>query len=137
MEKRSTPSSIAISKAIMPTVKYSFLAIEMSLNHRETDLFIFQVLIATGRAPKYAIGATKQKVRIPFGYPDPIPHPEPIMFLVSQDFPALNRDQIDPGYDRGISEDIQQARQIIIEIPEIIQTGQAGGSNGDQHQDRD
>jgi hypothetical protein len=55
---------------------------------------------------------------------------------VCEGFPALCRDRINSGYDSGVSGDIQQAGQVIPEIPEKIQTGKAGGYNGDQHHDR-
>jgi hypothetical protein len=66
----------------------------------------------------------------------PIRHPEPIIFLVCEDLSPVHRDQVDAGYDGSIGYDIQQAGQVIIEIPEKVQTGQAGGNNGDQHHDR-
>src|SRR3982074_3813777 len=44
MEKTRTPSATTISRAIRPTVKYSFLAMDTLENHLETDLFISKVL---------------------------------------------------------------------------------------------
>src|SRR5882762_5989539 len=37
MEKNSTNSSTRISKAIIPTVKYNFLAMDTLRNHRESE----------------------------------------------------------------------------------------------------
>src|SRR5580658_2611449 len=137
MEKMSTPSSIAISKAIMPTVKYSFLAIEMSLNHRKTDLFIFQVL--RDRPGGLKIRNWRYKTKGPDAFRLTGPAPSILnqeyfdrsdLRLACKGFLALYRDRIKPGYNRGVSGDIQQAGQVIPEIPEKIQTCKTGGYNG-------
>ena len=44
MEKISTKSSTAMSKAMMPTVKYNFFAMDTFLYHLKMDFFILKVL---------------------------------------------------------------------------------------------